>query len=545
MAAAATDEDVLRNSLPAVEHALGYRFRDRRLLLTALTHRSFCNETDTASGDFDELEWLGDAVLQLAVSSWLFRSAKGSRRKSGQLSTTRQRFVSAGACESFARQLNLVRRSETPRLHSTSNTARPIVFLVTQQQLPFLRIGNAQPVQGTKILADCFEAVLGAVYVDAGGCSDLEPIHAILARAIPSYEHGNRSQEQHQRWHRHHLHHQQQFQQSHLPGAQGALEPPKPRAEEPRKLMNLAHRLAQMAKRGAEGTQSGGARPLQGSSSSLVSHPAEGSQRNSHEVLREFDERLRGFQHNVLQGGALSFGSRAFAQAFGEDVARFFSAAATGDPERCALLDSVLAGSSNLRKHFGDAPPGSERVVMAVVPVPSEVRLQTFTVVEYLLAVVFQQGGGSAEQASDNPVLRLIRSASHGETTITCLSNIVTETGTCLLLNTRHRAVISGNQALSRDSVPPPDPSSSLLLPAPRPPHAASGGERPHPGFPSQPDHLCLPGRKRSPPPRGVVVPWGGAGQRGRGGGWGRGGGGGGGRGMRGGRGGGRLRDSL
>lgn len=85
------------------------------------------------------------------------------------------------------------------------------------------------------------------------------------------------------------------------------------------------------------------------------------------QVLREFDERLRGFQHNVLQGGALSFGSRAFAEAFGDDVARFFSATATGDPERCTLLDSVLAGSSNLRKHFAEAPPGSERVVMAVV----------------------------------------------------------------------------------------------------------------------------------------------------------------------------------
>lgn len=108
---AARDESVLRNALPAVEQALGYSFRDRRLLLTALTHRSFCNETDTASGDFDELEWLGDSVLQLAVSSWLFRSAKGSRRSSGQLSSTRQRFVDAGACEAFAVKLNLVREN--------------------------------------------------------------------------------------------------------------------------------------------------------------------------------------------------------------------------------------------------------------------------------------------------------------------------------------------------------------------------------------------------------------------------------------------------
>lgn len=113
---AARDEVVLQNALPVVERALGYSFRDRRLLLTALTHRSFCNETDTASGDFDELEWLGDSVLQLAISSWLFRSAKGSRRSSGQLSATRQRFVDAGACEAFAVKLNLVRGAASRRI---------------------------------------------------------------------------------------------------------------------------------------------------------------------------------------------------------------------------------------------------------------------------------------------------------------------------------------------------------------------------------------------------------------------------------------------
>lgn len=105
---AVTDDYALR-ALPEVEQALGYNFRDRLLLLTAVTHRSFCHENNTSSGDFDELEWLGDSVLQLAVSSWLFRSAKGSRRSSGQLSVTRQRFVDAGACTAFAQKLNLVR----------------------------------------------------------------------------------------------------------------------------------------------------------------------------------------------------------------------------------------------------------------------------------------------------------------------------------------------------------------------------------------------------------------------------------------------------
>lgn len=89
--------------------------------------------------------------------------------------------------------------------------------------------------------------------------------------------------------------------------------------------------------------------------------------KKTRQVLREFDERLRVFQQDVLRGGALSFGSRAFAEAFGETVARFFAAVATGNPETCALLDNVLDGSSMLRKHFADAPPGSERVVMEVV----------------------------------------------------------------------------------------------------------------------------------------------------------------------------------
>lgn len=53
-------------------------------------------------------------------------------------------------------------------------------------------------------------------------------------------------------------------------------------------------------------------------------------------------------------------------EAFGQDVARFFEAAAS-DPVKCRHLDDVLAGSSMLRKHFAEAPLGAERVVMEVV----------------------------------------------------------------------------------------------------------------------------------------------------------------------------------
>lgn len=84
------------------------------------------------------------------------------------------------------------------------------------------------------------------------------------------------------------------------------------------------------------------------------------------QVLRDFDGRLRGFQENALRGGGLSFSTKAFAEAFGADVARFFEAIA-GDQEKSLLLDDVLAGSCMLRKHFFYAPQGAERVVMEVV----------------------------------------------------------------------------------------------------------------------------------------------------------------------------------
>ncbi|CAM9293431.1 unnamed protein product [Ectocarpus fasciculatus] len=433
-------------------------------------------------------------------------------------------------------------------LFSTGHDRVCISTAFHHMYLPFLRIGHGQPVGGTKILADCFEAVLGAVYVDAGGCSDLEPIHAILARVIPSYKHGRRLQEPPQPPHHRHPH------------PHGAMPPPpRPPAEEPRKLMNLAHRLTQIAKRDADRVQGdgGAAHPMQGDApgSPPLSRAANGSHRNPLEVVREFDGRLREFQRNVLRGGALSFSSRAFAGAFGEEEARFFAAVATGCPERCALLDSVLDGSSMLRKNFDDAPPGAERVVMEVVPVPSELRLQTFTVVEFLLNNVLQPLGGSAEPAKNNPVLRLIRSAPHGDATISFLSSIVTETATNLLLNAHQRATISAGVALAPLPAPslyspppsnglpttasvymsPPPPGSPMSPLSPPPPPGPGGGRGPPPhlGLPPPRSHLGLPGRKRSSPPHRGGGSWGAAGPRGRGGGWGREGGGG--RGRRGG----------
>lgn len=78
------------------------------------------------------------------------------------------------------------------------------------------------------LVSRCQSSLPGAVYVDAGGCTDLQPVHSILARVIPSYDHGSRAQNRNPLL-------------SHHPSARPA-EPQTVRAGEPRKLMNLAHR---------------------------------------------------------------------------------------------------------------------------------------------------------------------------------------------------------------------------------------------------------------------------------------------------------------
>lgn len=84
------------------------------------------------------------------------------------------------------------------------------------------------------------------------------------------------------------------------------------------------------------------------------------------QVLRDFDTRLRVFQQNPLRAGALSYSTSAFAEAFNDDVARFYGAMAR-NPDKSGALDSVLAGEGMLRKEFAEAPMGAERVVMEVV----------------------------------------------------------------------------------------------------------------------------------------------------------------------------------
>jgi ribonuclease-3 len=137
------DED-RQVEISELEEALGYRFKEIALLREALTHRSFVNEREGESLQHNEsLEFLGDAVLGFLVSDRIFRLFP--KRAEGELSKAKAHLVSAG---------NLVRLAETVKLGE------------------FLRLGRGEEKTGGRkkraILADAFEALLAAVYLDGG-----------------------------------------------------------------------------------------------------------------------------------------------------------------------------------------------------------------------------------------------------------------------------------------------------------------------------------------------------------------------------------------
>ena len=120
-----------------LEQRLGHGFSDRELLAQALTHRS----ADAVHNE--RLEFLGDAVIELIITDWLFRSLPD--RSEGELTRLRARIVRKESLAEHARGLDLGAA---------------------------LRLGGGELKSGGRhrdsILADGFEALMGALYLDAG-----------------------------------------------------------------------------------------------------------------------------------------------------------------------------------------------------------------------------------------------------------------------------------------------------------------------------------------------------------------------------------------
>src|ERR1700736_3599658 len=126
-----------------LEERIGYKFRNPLLLAEALTHPSLGHETQQRHFDNQRLEFLGDAILQLVMTEYLF--GHFGDQPEGQLTKLRSRLVSRDALKAHAAALDLGQ---------------------------FLLMGRGEEASGGRArvstLADGFEALIGAIYLDGG-----------------------------------------------------------------------------------------------------------------------------------------------------------------------------------------------------------------------------------------------------------------------------------------------------------------------------------------------------------------------------------------
>jgi ribonuclease-3 len=156
-----------RNDMDDMVRRLGYEFKDSDLLEEAFRHSSYVNELgDMGVRDNERLEFLGDAVLDLAVSDILMEIFQEARE--GDLSKFRASVVNERGLSHVAKELGLG---------------------------DFLLLGKGEELSGGRkkpsILANTIEALFGALYLDAGFSKTKEIIHRLFLRYIEQLDSGN------------------------------------------------------------------------------------------------------------------------------------------------------------------------------------------------------------------------------------------------------------------------------------------------------------------------------------------------------------------
>ena len=141
-----------------LERRIGYSFQNKKLLKQALTHSSFINEQKiNKTEDYERLEFLGDAVLELVSSDFLFHEHRSLPE--GELTKMRASMVCEPALAFCARDLEVGE---------------------------FMLLGKGEELTGGRnresITSDAMEAVIGAIYLDGG----MEPAKAFIDRFVLS-----------------------------------------------------------------------------------------------------------------------------------------------------------------------------------------------------------------------------------------------------------------------------------------------------------------------------------------------------------------------
>ncbi len=139
-----------------LEAFFGIEFNDRRLLLTALTHSSYANEHDVESNE--RLEFVGDAVLDLIMARYLYEENR--HYNEGKLTKRRARYVCEAALVEYAKACELGE---------------------------YLLLGYGEEKSGGRqrhaLLADAFEAFVGALFLDQG----FEAVYTVAEKVVFPY----------------------------------------------------------------------------------------------------------------------------------------------------------------------------------------------------------------------------------------------------------------------------------------------------------------------------------------------------------------------
>lgn len=138
-----TDRDPGRETPQSFAARLALPIKESRLVVRALTHRSYLNENPDALEDNERLEFLGDAVLDFVVGAWLYQTFP--EMNEGEMTRLRSSLVSTDRLGEFGRRIEINRA---------------------------LRIGHGEEEGGgrtrTSMLCNAFEALVGALYLDSG-----------------------------------------------------------------------------------------------------------------------------------------------------------------------------------------------------------------------------------------------------------------------------------------------------------------------------------------------------------------------------------------
>ena len=151
--------------MQTLEQKIGYTFKNKELLFRAMSHSSYANEARLPGGSNERLEFLGDAVLSIVVSEHIFRDY--THLPEGELTKLRASLVCERSLCEFAKEISLG---------------------------SFIMLGKGEQMTGGRerpsILADAFEALIAAIFLDGGMAEASKFVLRFVDRELAAHNQG-------------------------------------------------------------------------------------------------------------------------------------------------------------------------------------------------------------------------------------------------------------------------------------------------------------------------------------------------------------------